>query len=269
MKSITTFLASVLLSAMLVSCEKVVDIELEGVEKKYMIEGIISDQKGDCRVLITQTGDFDEENDFPGVSGASVSITDNNTGNTIILPETTSGTYADSLLKGAHGTSYSLRVEIGDKVFTAQSVMPQRVEMDTIFVTNENIFGDSWKLSTIEFHDPANVENSYRFIQHVNGERTREIYIRNDDLVDGKLFSTILYMDDDAEDNEKLKKGDTVKVQMLGIDKQVYKFWYSLDQGSTGEAYSASPANPVTNIRGGALGYFSACTSHEKTMIVP
>ena len=64
--------------------------------------------------------------------------------------------------------------------------------------------------------------------------------------------------------------GDQVTVDMLCLDPAVYKYWYSLDRGATGGGISgATPANPVTNISGGALGYFSAHTLQSKTMVVP
>jgi len=51
---------------------------------------------------------------------------------------------------------------------------------------------------------------------------------------------------------------------MICNDAAVYKYWYSLNDGATGTGQSASPANPVTNISGGALGYFSAQTVRTK-----
>ncbi len=56
---------------------------------------------------------------------------------------------------------------------------------------------------------------------------------------------------------------------MMCIDAAVYKYWYSfLTGGASGDSNSASPANPVTNIKGGALGYFSAHTLQTKTVVV-
>ena len=54
---------------------------------------------------------------------------------------------------------------------------------------------------------------------------------------------------------------------MQNIDPVVYKYWFSLSQNATGETQSASPANPVSNIKGGALGYFSAHTISTKSII--
>jgi hypothetical protein len=56
---------------------------------------------------------------------------------------------------------------------------------------------------------------------------------------------------------------------MLGIDEAVYKYWYSLHFNGGDGGNIATPANPVTNISGGALGYFSAQTVDRKTVIAP
>jgi hypothetical protein len=62
--------------------------------------------------------------------------------------------------------------------------------------------------------------------------------------------------------------GDTVAVEMHCIDPAMYKYWFSLSQSATGETETASPANPVTNLSGGTLGYFSAHTVRSKSIIV-
>ncbi|MBW7892063.1 MAG: DUF4249 family protein, partial [Chitinophagaceae bacterium] len=60
------------------------------------------------------------------------------------------------------------------------------------------------------------------------------------------------------DDEKNIKSGDLVKVEMQSISSTVYDYWYSLIQGASGNSSSASPANPISNIEGGALGYFSA-----------
>jgi hypothetical protein len=57
---------------------------------------------------------------------------------------------------------------------------------------------------------------------------------------------------------------------MYCIDKNVYNYFFSLLQvtGNNGGFQSASPDNPITNISGGALGYFSAHTVSRVRMEV-
>lgn len=252
------------------ACSKVIDVDLNDAEKKYVIEAVVTNQAGGCKVRITQTKNFDENNSFPGVSGATVSITDNTSGTTITLTETTEGLYEDASFAGISGRSYTLNVNIGNgaELFTASSTMPQQVNMDTAYVSAENLFGQVWQLSNIEFRDPAGIANQYRFNQYINGKKTKDIYINNDDISDGQKFTTKLYLDPGTDDEDKLQPNDEVRLEMMCIDAAVYTYWFSLMQGATGESDNATPANPITNIRGGALGYFSAHTLQEKILIV-
>lgn len=268
MRYITIYCLILLSTALFTSCEKVIDVNLKGAEAKYMIEGTLTDSVGDCSVLITQTKNFDEDNNFAGVSGAEVSITDNSTGTVTTLTETAPGVYEAPSLTGNYGKTYTMKVKIGDKVFTASSSMPKQLSMDTVYVSDENMFGEIWKLANIEFQDPAGIDNYYRFIQHINGIKTKQLFIRDDGLVNGKLFSTKLYMNPDMEDKDKIKSGDKVKIEMQCIDAEVYKYWFSLEQGATGDGV-AVPANPVSNIQGGALGYFSAYTTQWQEITAP
>jgi hypothetical protein len=255
-----------LVGTVFTSCEKVIDIDLNDTEKRYVVEGFITDQAGQCQVTITQTKNFDEDNTFPPVTGASVSITDNSTGVVTQLSEVSPGIYKHVSLAGVSGKTYKLRVSINGAVFTASSTIPQLVTMDTIYTTTDTWLDGEIKLANIEYDDPVGIANSYKFVRYRNGVKTKQIFIDNDILTDGRRSVTVLF--NDAEDDE-LKSGDEVKIDMLCIDPVVYKYWYSLEQGATGNPQSATPANPVTNITGGALGYFSAHTYQTKTMRVP
>lgn len=253
----------------LASCTKVIDVDLNDAAKKYVIEGFITDQAGQCQVIITQTKNFNENNTFPPITGATVSIKDNGTGTVTPLSETSPGIYTHATFAGLSGKTYTLQVTINGENFTASSTMPQLVNMDTIYVTEDTWFsGELIKLANVGYDDPVNIVNQYRFVRYLNGVKTKRIFITNDDLSDGRYTNTKLFTDDDT-DEDQLKSGDTVKIDMLCIDAAVYKYWFSLEEGATGETQSATPSNPVSNLKGGALGYFSAHTFQTKTMIVP
>jgi hypothetical protein len=262
-------IAVAILVTSLTSCEKVIDVELDNADKKYVIEANLSDQPGSAKVMLTQTKDFNENNDFTGISGAQVTIADNN-GTPISLVETTPGVYEAPALVGKEGHTYLLTVRVNGETFTASSTVPAKVRFDSLFISEREFFGETSKFATVVYTDPAGIKNAYRFIQYVNGVREDALFIRDDDSNDGlKIERTLLYFyDDEEEEEKKLKAGDNVRVEMLGISYPVYKYWYSLDQSATGSSNSATPGNPVGNINGGALGYFSAHTIQSKTVVV-
>ncbi|MEO6452585.1 MAG: DUF4249 domain-containing protein, partial [Ginsengibacter sp.] len=252
---------------LLTSCEKVIDINLNNAAKKYVIEGIITNEPGFCKVQITQTVNFSEANTFPWVSGAIVTVTDNNN-SPITLVETVAGTYQTSAINGTTGHAYRLSVNINGEVFSATSQMPAEVKFDSLFVEDFIGFGDIVKYANVVFKDPPGKGNAYRFKQYKNGLTNKTIFVINDDFSDGRINTVLLPDFANDNDDDKIKSGDTVKVDMQCIDARVYKYWFSLSQSGTGGNNNASPANPLSNITGGALGYFSAHTVQTKSVVV-
>ena len=249
------------------SCQKVISINLDSTATQYVIVGTLTDQPGICQVSITQTKNFNDDNNFPGVSGATVTVENN--GVITPLTETSSGIYQTSTLTGVPGNTYHLTVNINGRVFTAASTMPQPVALDSIFVSAGRLTNK--KYVTVVYKDPAGVPNYYHFIQYINGKKEPTIFVDDDEFTDGQTVkSQLTYSNGTNDPTRDIKTGDSVKIEMICIDPAVYKYWYSLGDGATGTSQSASPANPVSNITGDlALGYFSAQTLRSKTIKSP
>jgi len=251
------------------SCEKVIDVTLKGADKKVVIDAVLTDHAGDCKVKISQTKNFNDNNNFEGLAGAAVSIRDED-GNTTVLTETATGVFAGSSLTGMPGKKYTLTVSVNGETFTATSTMPQKVPLDSIYVKTQKFFDEEETFANVVFKDPGGVRNYYRFVQSINSKRTKGNFIMDDDLSDGKLFnSTLYFFADEDEEDQKIKSGDLVTIEMQCIDAATYKYWYSIEQGANGSSSSAAPANPVSNITGGALGYFSAHTVMRSSVTAP
>ena len=263
------WLTTSIVMAFFSSCQKVIDVGIKNAEKKYVVEAIITDISGESKVLLSITKNVAENNNFPGIGGATVSITDN-TGISTAFTETTAGNYVAPNFTGEVGKTYSLQVKINGETFTARSTMPQKINLDTLFVSNEILFGETRKLVNIAYQDPDGKGQYYRYVQYINGKKSKPIFANNDDYSDGKYVeSKLWYITDDDNKDEKIKSGDSITLDMQCIDAAVYKYWYSLNQSATGNSQSASPANAVSNISGGALGYFSAHTLQTKSVEVP
>jgi len=249
------------------SCQKVISIDLDSTSKQYVIVGTLTDQPGVCQVSITQTKNFNDNNQFPGVSGATVTLENN--GVVTPLPETSAGIYQSSALTGTPGNTYHLSVTIDGHVYTASSTMPQPVALDSIYVSTESFSNN--KYMTVVYHDPAGIANYYHYVQYVNGKKEKTIFADNDEFTDGQTVKSRLSFNNDNNDNSRdIHTGDSVRIDMFCIDPDVYKYWYSLNDGATGANQSASPSNPVSNITGTSVqGYFSAQTLQSKIIRVP
>lgn len=264
MKKIAFF--ALLLSTM-TSCMKIVNIDLNAADPKVIIEGNITDQTDGYSIKISKTVNFSEANNFPPVKGAVVTITDN-AGVVQTLTESTAGLYTLKNSKGVSGKTYTLKIVAEGKTYTASSTMPKVVDLFGLEIelspfnqaSSTDKFYDIYPL----FIDPAADKNNYAFSVFSKGKKEKGFSnVINDNLFNGSYNPFPLNVSD-----LKLKPTDTVTVEMRCIDKPVYDYYYSLGQIS-GAGDSATPANPVSNISGGALGYFSAHTVRKATVIVP
>jgi hypothetical protein len=255
---IPAFLLLVLLTG-ITACEKVIDLPLRESDARYVIEGYITSEDS-CRVRLSQTKAFSDSNGFTGISGARITIQQDNNA-PVLLSETARGIYESFNVQGRPGSTYRLQVEVGGQRFTSTSRMPAAVPLDSIYITLRQSFdGNRRKVVTALFNDPPGKGNAYRFIKYVNDVRDFRIFIFNDNLSDGRTIRSEL--------RGGLATADTVRVQFQCIEDAVYRYWFTLDQNARGGDNSPSPANPVTNIQGGALGYFSAHTIQERSLIV-
>lgn len=246
------------------SCQKVVSLNLNNAAPQLVIEGEITDGPGPYTVLINQSVDFYADNTYPAVSGAAVKVSDDQ-GNTDSLHETSPGVYSTTFLQGKPGATYSLSVATQNKNYTAVSTMPLRVLLDSLTLNITSGFGQQRIDAIVNFQDPPGIANYYEFVEYVNGQPfPRNNFVFDDRLSDGKYISLVL-----RTDSSYISSGDAVRVDMYSIDENTYTYFLELRQSSGTGAFNAtaSPANPTTNVIGGALGYFSAHTTQSKTIV--
>ncbi|MBL7700170.1 MAG: DUF4249 domain-containing protein [Chitinophagaceae bacterium] len=257
----------VIVGMVTVSCNKMIEIDVRDSDIKYVVEGVITNEPGVCIVNLTRSKNFDESNDFERISGAVVKVYDNE--ELFELQETEPGKYQDTSLTGTPGHIYRLEIVTGDEKFTSTCTMPEPVAMDSLYI-KPGPFGQ-FKFATIDYTDPAEYNNGYRFVQYVNGVKEPTVFWENDEFTNGQFVT--MQLDASAEEKDdprNIKTGDEVMIEMQTIDEEVFTFWYTLRSGGgDGAGFSAAPSNPITNISGGALGYFSAHTIDRRTVVAP
>jgi hypothetical protein len=262
MKLINNMLLLVFTALFFASCERVIEVDLNTAAPRYVIEGILRNGDVPASVTITQTANFQNENFFPPITNAKVTLSDD-LGNSVIMEPNMAGIFINGIIKGEPGRTYYLEVEIEGNTFTATSTMPEPVNIDSLYIDKFRSFGRTANIATVKYKDPADTENFYRFILSVNDKKASSIFVRNDKNNDGQEITRALpYF---GEDNEP-KEGDMVIVEMQSIDRYIHDYFSTLSQ--TIRQSAATPANPVSNISGGALGYFSAHTVQEKAVMV-
>jgi hypothetical protein len=259
--NVKNIFAGLLIVLTFTNCQDVIDIDLDSVEAQLVIEGTLTDQPGKHQVRITKTVPFDQPNDFPAISGAFVTIEDNQ-GLIDTLREAAAGVYeTQRLTKGEYERTYTLRVTTEGQQYTASSTMPRLVPFELLRADRAPI-GNSMTVVP-EFTDPVGLGNLYKFSITVNSERQSNIFTLNDELSDGRRSTRPLLGID-------LESGDTCSVEMYCLDPIVFKYFLSLQLiESNGPGGGATPANPDNNFGNACLGYFSAHPLQVKTIVIP
>jgi hypothetical protein len=246
----------------------VINVDLNSKDPQIVIEATITDDSTiPHTVLLTKSVNFSDPNSFPAIQNATVTVNDD-LGNTVTFAETSPGVYKNTTLKGVPGRTYSLKILAEGKTFTSSCKMPAKVPLDSVVFESFSFGNQSDDNSEKSFRpvytDPAGKGNYYKFNLQKGDSISKTIFLIDDDIVDGSVNKRPLF------DRElSLKKGDSVTLQMLCISKEVNLYFYSMDQSSGGPGGTASPANPVTNIQGAALGYFSAHTLQTVKLRIP
>lgn len=247
------------------SCEKVIDIDLKDADKKYVVEAEINDQPGPYFVKVSRTVSFSEKNQFPAVQGAQVTISDN-AGTLDTLIEVQPGLYRTQSIQGVSGRTYTLNINASGNIISAVSTMPAKVMLDSVTFLVSTFGqqpGETPNFIPIpRFQDPPSFDNTYRFKRTINSKLDNTFFIDNDNLINGLQYQRPLFGGE-----LDIKKGDTVHFELQCIDRAIYDYFNSLNASiGSGPGGGATPANPITNMKG-ALGYFSAHTSDSKKVV--
>ncbi|MFC4231248.1 DUF4249 domain-containing protein [Parasediminibacterium paludis] len=246
------------------ACTKVIDINLNDAAPQLVIQGNVTNQAGITTVSISKSVNYSQDNVFPTVSGAVVTIKDSTTGITTPLAEITPGIYQTATIVGTPGHIYLLNVLVNGATYKASSTMPSPVTLDSITFQVNSGFGQTLINPMPNFQDPAGINNNYQFIQTINSKITKKIFVFDDRLSDGRYISRQLF-----NDSAYIQPKDTVQLEMRCIDKNVYEYFKQLSGLDPTNGQPTAPTNPVSNISGGVLGYFSAQTTQKKKAIVP
>jgi hypothetical protein len=256
------------------SCQDVIELELENVAPRLVVEANISDQVGPYTVNLSETGDFYKKNTFPPRTGATVIIFDDS-GNRETLTEVAPGIYETSSIQGVRGSTYTIEISSEGKNYIASSKIPDQIlPIDTIIseFLEESFFQDEGYFVTLFAQDIPLVKNYYRYKVFVNGKvyvfyqdeededevKDDNIYLDQDKFHDGLIFETTF--------PQKLSPGDSVTIEMYHINKGSFDYYRSLLDaiGAAGVA----PSNPISNFGKLALGNFNAYTFDSKTIRV-
>lgn len=251
----------------LTACEKEIDLNLENKSGQIIIEANLSDLSETHIVKITKSVAFTQPNQYPEVSNAFVTISDN-LGLVDTLKYISEGKYrTDKLKAGVSGRTYSLKVLFEGKTYTSQCEMPEKVPLNGLKLNVMTFFGNTNYNVRPEYIDPPRLGNVYIFFVRVSSQKSSVFETFSDNFGNGVANQRDLNTPGDTDN--PVKVGDIISVEMRSISPDIYNYYNAVDQlVGDGPNGGVTPTNPPTNISGGALGYFSAHTSEVRSIDV-
>lgn len=277
------------------SCEDEIHPELPYADPMLVVDAWVNDKPEEQVIRLTMSQPYLDNSMPEGVTGADVTITDNDN-NTFIFVDQGEGNYVwepapGDPTFGIIDNNYVLHIETGTSVFEASSTMNRVPEIDSIsyrFEKGNSFFPDSY---FAQFHatDPDGFGDTYWIKAYKNGEllnKPGEINIAYDagftsgSKIDGIPFvqpirDGINPFDQDENDDflPPYEPGDSVYVELYSISNEAFDFLYGVmiqtdRPGGFAELFAQPLANVSTNItkisgpeEEKALGFFNVAAT--------
>lgn len=243
------------------SCEEEIQLDLEVAEPQKVIEANFTAENDSAFVRITTSSNYFEAVEYQAISDATVSITVNN--DVFLFREIDKGMYYSGLPE-IPDTDYHLNITTGTEDYTAISRLKPQLVLDSLSYEERNtpLEGKVYTVSA-HFQDHENTSDFARLKLYINNEEHDEIYVYNDDLSNGNYIQYFFV-------RAFISEGDSVRAELYTIDKPVYDYFNTLGEivGNQGGFQTTVPDNPISNITGGALGYFSIHYKSEQSIII-
>jgi hypothetical protein len=292
----SSFLYILFFSALfLTSCEKTVEFNINNAEPKLVVEATIENGQPPL-VWLSRSLDYFSSVSVDilansSVGGAQVFVSDGI--RTHQLKEFTIQTPAGSNLfyysndpsqpstaiTGQLNTTYNLRIASGGKEYTATTKIPGLTRrIDSLYWKPAPAGNPPEKVVLmIKATDPAGFGDYVRYYTRQNNEPfypgLNSVY--DDQVIDGTTYEVqvergIPRTGSVPENYSFFDRGDTVTLKLANIDKATYDFWRTMEftYASVGNPFS-SPTKVISNMKGGALGYFGGYAAQYRTIIIP
>jgi len=247
------------------SCTETVDIDVPYEGDRLVIEASIDWERGSTgqtqSIKISTTSEYFAEQTERPVTGASVTITNDNNGTVFTFSDEGDGTYITDDFVPVLGQSYTLEVENNGQTYTAKETMiPVSNIISVEQTTDEGFSADDTEI-TLRYDDPANEDNYYMSHFMPSHKPIPTVWVFSDLFSDGNE-SLFFYEDEDFE------PGVTVDITLLGISEQYYHYMNIIvtqSSQSISGPFQPSPVQLKGNITNAndeeeeVLGYFRLC----------
>src|SRR5690554_2315950 len=256
----------------LFSCEEIIELDLPEAAPRLVVDASIdwikgTDGSAQKIKLTTTAGYYDTE--VPVVSGAIISI-ENEDGIVFDFVENaTSGEYFCYNFIPEIGQSYTLTIVVNDEVYTATEKLFSTP--DILYFTQSNDIGFGDDIYEIRYYFQDNPEEDNFYIDRVQepNKLLASYGAMNDKFDQGNLTYGLYFSDE-------LVAGDVLNVRLYSVSERYYSYMSKLLEAadSGGGPFQSTPSTVrgnlinQTNPDNYALGYFRLCQVFEADYVV-
>ena len=277
----------------LISCEKSVDFKLKDPEPKLVVEATIENDGWPIVFLSNSLNYFStlDPNAIQQSFVHSAIVTVSNGIKAHLLKEyqlsvqggvlfyyTVDSSNLATAFKGELNKQYTLKIIVGNKEYNANTTIPGITKhIDSLWGKPVPGSDDPDKrVLMIKATDPPGYGDYIRYFTKRNSEPFYPALnsVFDDQIIDGTTYSVEIERGVDRnvkrnDDYSYFDRLDTVTLKLSNIDKVTFDFWRTMEYTYTtvGNPFS-SPTKVLSNVSGGALGYFGGYASQYKTIIM-
>ena len=286
-----------ILSFLLSSCEKDINIKLNPTITDLVVDGAIESAKFPVITLSTSLGYFSRIDPHVlsehFVHGANVTMSNgkitaklyedsvrNDSSGILIYYYTFNRADSTQSFYGEFNTQYDLKIVVANKTYTATTTIPALLKLiDSIWWAPVPDPKDSNYVNVkARITDPPGFGNYTRYYTSVNSAPflpgLNSVF--DDQITDGTTYSVNIPQGVnrnnkiDTETYGFFQKGSAVIVKFANIDQGTYNFWRTMEYNysSLGNPFS-TPTEVISNISNGALGYFGGYANQFKFLTIP
>jgi len=279
MKNYPQILLMILITLTVMSCTEKIEIELDDDYTRLVVEGNITTDTMKHSFYLSKTTSYYYNQLPPKVSHAQIALTDNQ-GNSMLLTEESEGEYCTpDDFYGIIGQSYQMHIELEEEIsdhttYQASSNIVDVAAIDSIRMVFEENFGKEgyWVLQ-LYFTDPIETEDYYMFNVYRNNilvtDTLDKVGLTEDSFFNGNATNGlgVAYFNNEYQSFEV---GDTIKLQMAGLNKQQFIYFTDLNKtiSTQNPLFGGPPANAQGNITNGAFGFFGAYSTTYSSIIL-
>ncbi|WP_034229816.1 DUF4249 family protein [Aquimarina pacifica] len=226
---ITHIFFIILMVFCIISCEDVIDVDVQTAPTRLTIEASLDWEKGTSGnnqiiKLSTSTAYFDTTSNT-AVTGASVNVTNTTSGAVFNFTDQNDGTYTTVDFVPVFYDSYTLEVIYNGEKYEATETLFPVVDFINITQSREDGFDEEALEANITFIDPEEEGNYYFIKVEEEGERFSSVAAFEDEFVNGNEIGLLVEKYDEEEDeDEEFVVGDTIEIYLFGISEAYYNY---------------------------------------------